>query len=88
MIKIGLTGNIGSGKSTVAKVFETLGVPIFYADIEAKNILDKEAITHKLSSKLGNSIIDESQKINRPALASIVFKNPEALNFLNEVIHP
>ena len=88
MIKIGLTGNIGSGKSTVAKVFKTLGVPVFYADIEAKSVLDQLDIIIQLSSKFGKAIIDETQKIDRASLASIVFKSPDALSFLNNLIHP
>ncbi len=88
MIKIGLTGNIGSGKTTVAKIFETLGVPVFYADIEAKQILNKHSIIQKLSLKFGDDIIDTNQKIDRTVLASIVFKKPEDLAFLNGIIHP
>lgn len=87
MIKVGLTGNIGSGKSTVAKVFETLGVPVYHADDEAKKILDTSDVQIILVAKFGKKIIDQST-INRKELGRIVFNDPEALIFLNSLIHP
>ncbi len=88
MIKIGLTGNMGSGKSTVAKIFNVLGVPVFYTDLEAKRILNKQSIIKKLALKFGNSILDKDQKINRIKLASVVFNDSNSLKFLNDAIHP
>jgi dephospho-CoA kinase len=88
MIKIGLTGNMGSGKSTVAKIFSILGVPIFYADIEAKKVLDESHIIKKLCNRFGNSIIDQNNKVNRKSLSSIVFQDQNSLDYLNKLVHP
>ena len=87
MIKVGLTGNIGSGKSTIAKVFETLSVPVFYADDEAKKILNSESVINQLISLWGKDILT-SKEVNRQKLASIVFTNPSELDKLNSIIHP
>jgi len=88
MIKIGLTGNMGSGKTTVARIFQALGVPIFYADIEAKKVLERESIILRLSSFFGAKIIDNSGKIDRKRMAFLVFNDKNALNLLNNIIHP
>ncbi len=88
MIKGGLTGGIGSGKSTVACVLEQLGVPVYHADAEAKNILESEAVKPELIGKFGNEIITPEGKVDRKALSDRVFGNPEELAFLNGLIHP
>ncbi len=88
MIKVGLTGNIGSGKTTVCKIFETLGVPVFYADDEAKKILKHPEILNKVAEFLGEEIIDKNGLPNRAKIASIVFNDKEKLDKLNAVIHP
>ncbi len=87
MLKVGLTGNIGSGKSTVAKIFNILGVPVYHADIEAKKFLFQNEIIRTLKNEFGESIIVNNQ-IDRNILASIVFNKNEALDFLNQLIHP
>jgi len=87
MNKIALTGNIGSGKSTVARVFEILGVPVFRADIVGHNILLNKDIAVKVAVLFGDDVINNG-KIDRKALAGIVFKNNEALRKLNAIIHP
>jgi len=89
MLKIGLTGNIGSGKSLVSNVFEKLGVPVFNADTEAKKILDSITLRPQLLSTFGKDIEDKTNNsINRKKLAAIVFTSPEMLNKLNGLIHP
>jgi len=89
MLKIGLTGNIGSGKTLVSQVFEELGVQVFNADVEAKKILDSTTLRPKLISTFGNDIIDTDQNnINRKKLAAIVFDDKTALEKLNALIHP
>ncbi len=88
MQKIGLTGNIGSGKTTVCRIFETLGVPVFYADIEAKKILNSPEIIKKLQGLFGNDVIDSDGKPNRGKIAGIVFNNKDKLDKLNAIIHP
>jgi len=88
MIKLGITGGIGSGKTTVAKVFETIGVPVFYADDEAKNFLLRDAVKQQLVNLFGSKVINESGDINKTELANIVFNNKESLEELNALIHP
>jgi len=87
MLKVGLTGSIGSGKSTVAKVFEMLGVPVYFTDIEAKLILNEQDIVSLVVEKLGTDILFENE-IDRKKLASRIFNDIEALQWLNSVIHP
>lgn len=88
MIKVGLTGGIGSGKTLVSEVFVRLGVPVFNADCEAKVILntDKETIK-KVKQEFGSEIYTD-QGINRKKLASIIFNNTSALQKINAIIHP
>ncbi|WP_378187221.1 dephospho-CoA kinase [Aquimarina sp. W85] len=85
---VGLTGGIGSGKSTVAKMFENLGVPVYIADIEAKKIMHKDAsVKHQVISLLGvNAYLDDS--LNTGYIASKVFENKELLTKLNAIVHP
>ena len=88
MIKVGLTGGIGSGKSTVAQIFEVLGIPVFYADFEAKKIMNED---EELKKEIIKNFGDESYsdgKLNRSYLASFVFSNKEKLNLLNSLTHP
>lgn len=88
MIKLGLTGGIGSGKSTVAKVFESLGVPVFYADDEAKKFLFHKEVKSKLQALYGSRVLDERGEVDKPTLASIVFTDEQELAKLNALIHP
>lgn len=86
---IGLTGGIGSGKSTVARVFETLGVPVFDADREALALYDEDqSLLVEVMQRFGASVLDVNGRLNRQALASIVFKDAEALQQLNAMVHP
>ncbi len=87
MIKLGLTGGIGSGKSTVARVFQELGVPVYFADIEAKKFLDEKTVIQKLVQYYGDGILEKA-RINKAALAAIVFTDEVALAKLNALIHP
>jgi len=88
MLKIGLTGNIGSGKTMVCQVFAKLGVPVFNADEEAKKILNGSSLRPHLIEAFGSSIIDTSNQVNRKDLAKLVFSDKEQLNKLNALIHP
>lgn len=88
MLKIGLTGGIGSGKSTVAKVFETLGIPVYYADDAAKRLMNtNQELKATLISHFGEATY-VSGELDRKHLASIVFNNKEKLDLLNSLIHP
>lgn len=87
MKKIGLTGGIGSGKSTVAQLFKDKQVPVFIADVEAKKILDTPEVAQQIADDFKLSLNSEGL-IHKPDLASIVFKDSEALDRLNSIIHP
>jgi dephospho-CoA kinase len=84
---IGLTGGIGSGKTTVAKMFIALGIPVFISDDEAKEIMKNHETIAEIESVFGNKIIS-NHEINRSKLAEIVFNDKEQLNRLNSIIHP
>lgn len=87
-IMIGLTGGIGSGKSVVAKVFATLGIPVFNADDEAKRIMQTSPeIKNKLIEQFGLEIYNE-HGLDKEKLASIVFNDPFQLQLLNAIVHP
>jgi len=88
MLKIGITGGIGSGKSTICKVFETLNIPIYYADIAAAVITNKNnEVKSQLIAKFGDEIYSYGM-LDRKKLARLIFNNSEALAFVNSVIHP
>lgn len=88
MLKIGLTGGIGSGKSTVAKIFEVLGIPVYYADTEAKRLMNiNEKIKESIRQHFGEATY-KNEELDRKYLADIVFNNPEKLELLNALIHP
>ena len=84
---IGLTGGIGSGKTTVANYFKELGVPVYIADDAAKEVMQSEAILFNVRKTFGDTIFDKGILI-REKLASIVFTNPEKLQQLNVIVHP
>lgn len=84
---IGLTGGIGSGKTTIAQYFKSLGVPIYIADEEAKKLLDNSAVKKKIKEIFGEFVF-ENNTISKEKLASIVFQNPQKLSELNAIIHP
>jgi dephospho-CoA kinase len=88
MLSIGLTGGIGSGKSTVARVFETLGIPVYYADDAAKRLMNedgplKDAITRHFGAEAYRD-----GRLDRAWLGAQVFGNPERLQLLNSLVHP
>jgi dephospho-CoA kinase len=89
MLKIGITGNIGSGKTTVSKVFEVLGTPVFYADDEAKKVMvGDETLISELRKTFGNESYFEDGALNRKHIAEIVFNNEAELKKLNAIVHP
>lgn len=88
MKRIGLTGGIGSGKSTVASVFATLGIPCYDSDRRAKELMvEKEAIRTFLFQHFGPEVIQNHQ-LQSSIISKIVFEHPELLEQLNAVVHP
>ena len=88
MLKVGLTGGIGSGKTTVLSLFNSLGVPIYQSDERAKWLINNHSeIINSLTSLFGDKIYID-KKINAAYLSNIVFKDPEKLGQLNSVVHP
>ena len=89
MLKIGLTGNIGSGKTTVSKVFEVLGVPVFYADDAAKSVMVSDAeLIAGIKSAFGDAAYFDDGTLNRKHIAGIVFNDAGQLARLNALVHP
>ncbi|MBL7969003.1 MAG: dephospho-CoA kinase [Prolixibacteraceae bacterium] len=89
MIKVGITGGIGSGKSTVCKVFSVLGVPVFYADSTAKQLMNSDPLLRdQLIHLFGAAVYLPDQTIDRKYLAGIVFSNTSLLEKLNHIVHP
>ena len=88
MLKIGLTGGIGSGKTTVAKIFELLDIPVYYADEASKRLYhtDKELMMN-IKKHFGEEVYTNDQ-LNRSKLAEMVFNSPEKLELLNNLVHP
>jgi len=88
MLKIGLTGGMGSGKSTVAKIFEILNVPVYYADAASKRLYQTNAaLMADLKKHFGEDIYTNNE-LNRAKLAAVVFNNEEQLTLLNKLVHP
>jgi len=88
MLKVGLTGGIGSGKSTVAKVFEVLGIPVYYSDEASKRLMNTDNdLKHAILETFGPDTYVDG-KLNRAYLAAIVFSDKEKLSRLNALVHP
>jgi dephospho-CoA kinase len=88
MVVVGLTGGIGSGKTTVAKMFETFGIPVYIADIEAKLLMNRsKVIKRKLKQLLGDEAY-VNERLNRPFIAKKIFNNKELLQRMNAIVHP
>ncbi|MDF2833364.1 dephospho-CoA kinase [Chryseobacterium indoltheticum] len=86
---IGLTGGIGSGKTTVAKFIEDCGFPVYYSDDRAKDIVnDNEDLKIRIKELLGSDSYDENGLYNRKFVAEKVFNSKDLLHSLNEIIHP
>ncbi len=88
MLKIGLTGGIGSGKSTVAKIFEVLGVPVYYADEAARQIMNSDKQLKAALVKNFGEKAYRGDELDRAYLASVVFADKQKLELLNSLTHP
>lgn len=86
---IGLTGGIGSGKSTIAEMFQQLGVPLIDADIVARQVVEKGSpLLDKITAKFGKTILTEQDELNRAALRQRIFHSDQDKQWLNNLLHP
>ncbi|MDD0823058.1 dephospho-CoA kinase [Mannheimia sp. AT1] len=86
---IGLTGGIGSGKTTIANLFAELGMPVIDADIVARQVVEKGSpLLEKIAEHFGSQILTSEQELNRTALRQIVFNNESEKMWLNNLLHP
>ncbi len=88
MLKVGLTGGLGSGKSIVARVFGLIGVPVFEADAAGRQLLAEDpAVRAAIQERFGEAVVHHGT-VDRKALAAVVFQDPQALADLNAIVHP
>lgn len=88
-LKVGITGGIGSGKSTVCKIFEVLGIPVYYADDRAKFLMVKDIqLVQAIKHLLGDQAYSEDGQLDRAYVAGIIFKDQKKLEALNALVHP
>lgn len=85
---IGLTGGIGSGKSTVAKYIASKGIPVYIADEEARKIMTKKSVIQEIQQLFKENVILESGQLDRKKIGAIVFQHPDLLQQLNGIVHP
>ena len=88
MKKVGITGNIGSGKSYVCKMFERLGIPVFYSDDETKKLYLIPSVKELIVNRFGEEVYFEDGTLNRKLLSYHLFKNEEAMKFIESVLYP
>ena len=88
MKKVGITGNIGSGKSYVCKMFESLGIPVFYSDDETKKLYLLPSVKELIIKRFGEEVYFEDGTLNRKLLSYHLFKNEEAMRFIESVLYP
>ncbi len=87
MLRVGITGGIGSGKSTVCRIFEILGVPVYYADEAARRLMNENPLRNQIIANFGEAAY-VGEELNRIWMATQVFNNPEKLALLNSLVHP
>ena len=88
VLKVGLTGGIGSGKSTVAQIFEVLGIPVYYADAAAKRLMNENAELRSAVTTIFGEQAYANKILDRKYISSIVFSDPAKLELLNAIVHP
>ena len=88
MLKVGITGGIGSGKSLVCQVFHTLGIPVFNADLAARHLMENDAdLIASIKALLGNEVYIDN-RLDRAKVSAIVYAHSEKLQHLNALVHP
>jgi len=86
---VGVTGGIGSGKTTICKALEKMGYPVFYSDQAGRTLLkENENLKTEIKTIFGSVVFNSNNEIDRKALGEIVFKDPTKLDVLNKMIHP
>lgn len=85
---LGLTGGIGTGKSTVAKMLREKNIPVVDTDSISKEIIEYPEVIEKIKIEISNEVFDFNNKLNRKKMSEIVFENQEKLKKLNEIMHP
>jgi dephospho-CoA kinase len=88
MFKVGITGGIGVGKTTVCKVFELLGVPVYYSDEAAKIVIETQDVKTKIVEAFGSDVLASDASLDKKKLAAIVFTDKAKLTVLNSIVHP
>lgn len=88
MLKIGITGSIGSGKTTVVNLFSELGVPVYFSDKESKKMMSKNRVKKEIVEKIGLEIVGIDGQIDKRILGEIVFNDKEKLRILEGILHP
>jgi len=88
VLRVGLTGGIGSGKSTVAHIFEVLGIPVYYADIAAKKLMNEDAELRSVITNIFGKKAYSNSILDRKYISSLVFSDPDKLQQLNALVHP
>lgn len=88
MKKVGITGNIGSGKSYVCKIFENLGIPVFYSDDETKKLYLIPTVKAKIINRFGQEVYFDDGTLNKKVLSYHLFKNEEAMRFIESELYP
>ena len=89
MLKVGLTGGIGAGKTACGLIFEALGIPIYNSDFRAKILMTENAgVVEAITTLFGPESYLKDGSLNRPHLASIIFKDKDLLNKMNSIVHP
>lgn len=88
MLSVGITGGIGSGKSTACRIFELLGIPVFYADEAARRLMDEDPDLRAAISRLLGPDVYENDILDRKKVSASVFGDPERLQALNALVHP
>jgi len=88
VLRVGLTGGIGSGKSTAAQIFEVLGIPVYYADVAAKRLMNENVELRSAIINIFGKEAYSNETLDRKYIASIVFSDPAKLESLNAIVHP
>lgn len=88
MLKIGITGNIGSGKSFICNIFEKKGIPVFYSDDETKKLYNDSVIKRKITNRFGDELYSNDGTLNKKLLGSLIFGNDDNLKFIEDLLYP